>query len=566
MHYFISVFLVFTTSIFACSNVLVTKKASKDGSVIVAHVDDDEVGDQRIVYVPAKDYKKGAKRPVYPHTSVYPRYVGTARGKAYDIKKFQPTKPIGYIDQVEHTYAYFDGNYGIINEHQLCFGEATAASNYSLEPSKDRLFTSDELSRVALERCKKAKEAIILMGELAEKYGYYGWGEILLVGDTEEGWVFEICGTPHGKNALWVAKKVPDGEVFVNANIFRIREVDPNDPDMLFSSNLFEVAKENKWYDPKKEKLDWLKAVTPGEYNHPYYSLRRIWRLQTKVNPSLKVSAWPDDGYTKEYPFSIKAKNKLSVRDVISLFRDHYEGTEFDLTKGIAAGPFGCPNRYTGDYDLLWHQPGKDVKLPLKGAWERPLSVFYCGYVHVSQARGYLPDSIGAITWVGLDTPYTSCFMPFYPAINDLPHPMQKFTPQSFELDEAWWYFNFVANWATLKYNYMKKDIQKLQALLEDKEFATASKIEKQALDLYNKKNLKAMKKLLTDYCNDNTHYVLNRWWILAKYLIAKYIDGYINIPKVAENVGYPRWWRDEVGYQNGPKEYKKSNEKIKMN
>jgi len=542
--------------------VIVTKGASIDDSVIIGHEDDDEIGDNKIVYVPAMDHKKGSKRPVYKHSSVYPRYVGTSRGPAYNIKGYPDTKPLGYIDEVEHTYAYFDANYGVMNEHQLSIGEATCASNYYFEPNKDRIFTSDELSRVALERCKKAKDAVILMGELAEKYGYYGWGEILLIGDTKEAWVFELSCTPHGKSALWVAKKVPDGEVFVNANIYKIREVDPSDPNMLYSSNLFQIAKENNWYDPNKEHLDWLKAVSPGEYDHPYYSLRRVWRLQSRVNPNLNLSPWAENAYTKQYAFSIKPKNKMSVKDVIALFRDHYEGTEFDMTKGLAAGPFGNPSRFTGDYDLQWNLPGKKkMSLPLEGAWERAISDFDAGYVHVKQSRGYLPDPIGGVMWLGLDAPYTTCFMPFYVGINNLPRSIEKFTPQSFELDEAWWHFNFVANWAILKFDYMKKDIQKKQEEIENHEFAMTKKLENKALALY-KKSPRLAKEILTNYCNNNTQFVLHHWWDLARYLIAKYTDGYQNIPKVGQNIGYPKKWRDKVGYQNGPKSYEKPKDK----
>ena len=553
---FVLIIIIFNLG-FSCTNILVTKKASIDGSVIVAHIDDDEVGDNRITYVPAKDNKKGDKRAVFKHTSVYPRYVGTARGPAYNISGYKQTKPIGYVDQVEHTYAYYEANYALMNEHQLSFGEATASANYYYEPSKDRILDSGELARIALERCLKAKDAIILMGKLAEKYGYYGWGEILLVADTEEGWVFEICPTPEGKSALWVAQKVKDGEVFVDANIFKIRDVKKDDPQMLYSTNLFDIAQREKWLDTNGN-LDWLKSVTPGEYNHPYYSLRRIWRLQSKINPSLNLSPWVEGPYTREYPFSIKPSKKLSCNDVINLLRDHYEGTEFDMTKGIAAGSFGDPNRYTGEYDLQYNQPGKKkVSLPLKGAWERPISVFYAGYTHVKQSREYLPDEIGGVCWIGFDACYTNCFMPFYPGCGGLPESIEYYTPGDFNVKQAWWAFNFVANWATIKYDYMKKDIQNKQQIIEKKEFSDQKKIESEALKLYKKDKEKA-KEFLKNYCFNNCNNVLDQWWDLAKFLIVKYTDGYINIPKIAENVGYPQWWRNDVGYSKGPISYKK--------
>ena len=547
-------FIFYLIPIFSCTTLVVTKGATTDGSVIVAHSDDDELGDQRIIYVPAKDHKKGSKRAIYPYIETYPRYVGKARGPEYDIKEYPPTKPTGYIDQIEHTYSYFDANYGIINEHQLAIGEATDISYYSYKPNKDMILEISELSRIALERCKKAKEAILTIGELAEKYGYYDDAETLIFADPEEAWVFEISASPYKKGALWVAKKVPDGEVFVAANELRIRDVDPKDPDMLYSKDLFKIAEEQKWWDPqKKEKFDWLKSISPGEYNHPYYSLRRVWRLQTKINPNLKLSPWVEDAYTREYPFSIKPTKKLSVYDVMQLFRDHYEGTEFDLTKGLAAGPFGCPQRYVGPYDLT--QNIKDKKF--EGAWERPISMFYCGYVYINHLRGWLPDPIGGVSWIGLNNPYTTCFVPFYIGINDLPISYQTGSPYHFSHDTAWWAYNFIANLSTLKYSYMKEDIQKMQKEIETNEVSKQSEIEKKALNLY-KQNTRLSKEFLTEYCLNNADAVLKKWWQLSYFLIEKYSDGYLNKPKMSQEIGYPAWWRDKVGYKNGPTTYKK--------
>ena len=547
-----------------CTTMLITKNATADGSILVAHSDDDEVGDQRIIYVPAMDHPKGSKRPVYPDgNATYPRYVGKSRGPGYDIPDYPPTQPIGYIDQVPHTYAFFDANYGIINEHQLALGECTNAANVDTTlttDTKDRLFCIGELSRIALERCKKAREAIALIGELADEYGYNGWGETLLIADTEEGWVFEICNPPNGRGAIWVAKKVPDGEVFVAANEFRIREVMQDDPNIMYSKQLFPIAKKQGWWDPKSKKpLDWLTSVSPGEYNHPYYCLRRVWRAFSRIAPSLNLSPWVEDGYTRDYPFSIEPDKKLNVQDVMALYRDYYQGTEFDLTKGLAAGPFGCANRFFGPYDTTWNNhPGKKNS-KLEGAWERPISVYYCGYVYVNQIRDHLPDPIGGVCWLGLDQPYTNCFVPYYIGVSDLPKPLQITNSYDFSFDGAWWIFNFVSNWSSQKFDFMIKDIQALQTKLEEEEFRNQANIEHNALKLYqNGKDLKRVKEYLTQYCKQNAHEVFSQWAGLSKYLVEKYTDGYINRPKIGQAVGYPKWWREAVGYQNGPKSYKK--------
>ncbi|MFQ5953061.1 MAG: dipeptidase [Candidatus Omnitrophota bacterium] len=559
---FLGFFTIFTSGAFACTTILVTKGASADGSVIVSHSDDDELQDQRIIYVPAADHKPGSKRPVYYDPCSFGganiRYVGTSRGPGYDTPGLPKTEPLGYIDQVPHTYAYFDANYGIMNEHQLMIGECTDGAKIELKPEKGkRIFYSAELSRVALERCTKARDAVKLMGELIDKYGYYGTGETLLIGDTEEGWVMEMaCGTLDGKAGLWVAKKVPDGEFFAAANEFRIREVDPDDPDMMFSKNLFEVAKKRKWWNPKDGKLDWLRTVSNGEYNHPYYSLRRVWSIFRRVKPSANFSPWVEDGFTREYPFSIKPDKKLSVHDVMQLHRDHYEGTQFDLTKGLASGPFGCPYRYIGTYDGAQNNVNRDRKA--WGAWERPISVFYAGYLYVNQARGWLPDPIGGVCWFGPDKPYLTCFVPFYAGVTDLPRSYQTGNTSKFDINVAWWAFNSVAQKAAEKFSYIKKDILAKQSEIESKEFAMQAGIDKAALELYGKDPALA-KEFLTNYSINNANSVVKQWWQLYDKLMQKYTDGYVNDPKIGEEVGYPIEWLKAVGYEQGPISYKKT-------
>jgi len=551
-----SLVLLSFCSAFACTTMLVGKDATADGSIIVAHADDDELGDQRVMYVPAANHKPGAKRAVYPFKPTYPRYAGKDRGPNYVLKNYPDTKPLGYIDQVPHTYAYFDGNYAIMNEKRLIIGECTDAANLNLEGKPgERIVDISALSRIACERTDNARDAIKLMGELGVKFGYYGWGETLLVADAKEGWVFEMCGSPDKKSALWVAKRVPDDQFFVAANEFRIREIDSNDPDIMHSPDLFEITKKAGWWDGKVS-FDWLRVVSPGEYNHPYYSLRRVWRVFDRVAPSLKLSPWVEDGYTKAYPFSVKPEKKLNVRDVIALYRDHYEGTEFDMTKGLSAGPYGSPDRYIGPYDGP-QNTNAPIDPKMWGAWERPVSIFYGGFSYVTQSRAWLPPEIGTVTWVGLDNPNGTVYVPFYAGVTDLPKSFQTGTTGKYDRKTAWWAFNFVDNWADLKYDYMIKDIRKKQKEIEDREFAEQAKVEKMALDFY-KKDRKFARKYLTDYCEKNANNIVAEWWGLADMLIAKYSDGYVNIPKIATEVGYPKWWRKKVGYEEGPITYER--------
>lgn len=552
----------------ACTTIIVTKGASSDGSVFVAHSDDSEMFDNRLIYVPAADHKPGSMRPVYfdacsigniggYNSCTYRRYVGESRGPGYINPMFPKSIPIGEIPQVEHTYAYFDANYGIMNEHQLMFGECTDGSlTDNTKPGPSRLFYSAELSRVALERCKTAREAVKLIGHLIDTYGFYGTGETLPVADPNEGWVIEMVPGPRGCKGLWVAKKVPDGEIFVAANEFRIRDVEPDDPDMMHSKNLFQVAEKQGWWKPSRGKLDWLKTVSLGEYNHPYYSLRRVWRLFDRIAPSKKFSPWVKDGYTRAYPFSVKPDKKMSVRDVMMLYRDHYEGTPFDLTKGPAAGPFGCPYRYAGPYDASGDVSNPKVKR--KGAWERPLSIFRCGYSFVCQGRSRYPDHVGGILWFGEAAPAETCYVPFFVGVNSLPEKYTTHDIKRFSTDSAWWVFNFVKNFAAVKYSYIIKDINKMQDAIEHAEIRAITKASDKAAKLYAESPLEA-RKYLTRFSSALANDVVSEWWELATRLIAKYSDGYVNTPdKLATEVGYPEKWLSRTLWKEGPVSYAK--------
>jgi dipeptidase len=518
----------------ACTTIAVTKGASVDGSTSVTHSCDSGDCDFRLIYVPAMDHAPGSRRNVYPYVEPFPRYNGKDFGPNYDLPGYPLTEALGSIEQVPHTYAYFMGSYGIMNEHQLSIGECTCSAKVYAQPKAgERIFDISSLSMVALERCTTAREAIKLMGELGVRYGYYGWGETLTIADTKEVWVFEMCGDPSGKSALWAARKVPDGEIFVEANEFRIRELPENDPNVMFSPNLKEITKTAGWWDGKGD-FDWLRTVSTGEYTHPYYSLRRVWRIMDRLAPSLKLSAWVEDGFTKAYPFSVKPEKKVTIADVIDLYRDWYQDTEFDLSKGIAAGPFGNINRYSGSSKLV------------KGDWERAISIFRASYTFVTQSRDYLPDPIGAVLWYGADCAHSTAFVPFYCGMSDLPKSYQIGNQKELDRNAAWWAFNYVSNLADLKFNYMIKDIQAKQREVEGKEFIMQPIIEQTALELYKKDPAQAIS-FLTQYCSDNADSVYKQWWDLADYLMVKYQDGYVNIPNVATSVGYPDWWLKAV-------------------
>ncbi|MFC2169863.1 dipeptidase [Acidobacteriota bacterium] len=500
-----------------CTSVLVSKSASVDGSVMTTHSCDGGY-EFRLRVIPGKDHKPGEKRPVY-------------RGGGRGAEKKQPFKT-GEIPEVNQTYSRFDIAYPFMNEKQLAIGETTFGGRDELRNSEETLDIMT-LERIALERASTAREAIKIMGELVEKYGYSDGGECLTLADKKEAWVFEIMGAgPLKIGAVWAAKRVPEGEVFVSANRSRIGEINLEDKEnFMASKNVLSLAEKKGWHDPKSDQ--------PFRFNEAYApSLsmgcrRREWRVLNTLAPQLKLDPW-----AKEYPFSVKPEKKVSPQDLIAFHRDYYQGTEFDMTKGPAAGPFDNPNRFS--------TPAR----PPEGfmGWERSISIFRCSYCIVTQSRDWLPDWIGCLAWFAEDDPKTSCFVPFYCGITTVPESYQIGRRDEFNRTSAWWAFDFVSNWSNLKFSYMLEDIKKAYTGFEKTFFENQAAIETEAKTLHEA-NPEACREFLTKYSNETAQHVVDEWWALADKLIVKYNDGYINAGSQTTSPGYPQEWLDAVGY-----------------
>jgi dipeptidase len=397
----------------------------------------------------------------------------------------------------------------------------------------------------ALQRAKTAREAVKVMGELAEKYGYGDGGETLVVVDGSEVWVFDIVGagplwTPDsGKpGAVWAAARVPDDHVYASANRSRIGKLNLDDPDnYMASSNVVSFAEEMGLYDKAKDGdfLFW-KAYNPDPYGGPYYQRRREWRALSLMAPSLNLDPYLDP-VNEQYPFSVKPDKKIAVQDLMAINRDRYEGTIFDLTKGLAAGPFACPNRYSTPGDVR-PENAKDTD------WERAISMFRCSYSFVGQARASLPPAIGGVLWFGEDAPHSTCYVPIYSGVTEMPKPYSSGSRSYYDKESAWWAFNFVSNFADLKFSYMIQDIEAVQEELEGQFFAMQPGIEAAALKLYDEDPEKA-KAFLTNYTKNMAMLALARWRTLADELIYKYNDGYVD----GKSVGYPTEWLEAVEF-----------------
>jgi dipeptidase len=284
-----------------------------------------------------------------------------------------------------------------------------------------------------------------------------------------------------------------------------------------------------------------------------------------RVNPDLALSPWvtkgfkdiKDGSYAMDYPFSIKPKAPLTLQEVFSLYRDHYEGTQFDLTQGVAAGPYGDPSRFIGPYD--GNQNNITADQHTYGAWERPISVFYQGYTYVNQLRPKtpeIPEATRGLCWFGPDVSYTTCFVPFAAQALELPVSYQTGDPQIFDRGSAWWAFDFVANWVRLNYQRMTKvDILPLQQQIEAAEFP---EMIHRWDELCRGKSGPKVRELVAELGAKNANAVIKQWRDLGDMLIAKYSDGYCNLPDQdeAQNIGYSSKWLALTNYQDGPLSY----------
>jgi dipeptidase len=501
--------------VFGCTNILVTKGASADGSVIISYSVDGEFL-PILRYTPAADHVPGD--------------FFEAKGRDGVVR--------ARIPQPAHTY----GTLGIMNEHQLAIGETTFDGRLELQNKKGGI-NYWTLMQLALQRARTAREAIKVMTDLVEEYGYASTGESFSIGDPNEAWILEMIGPGDGgRGAIWVAVKVPDGYISAHANRSRIGTFPLHDPEnCLYSPNVISFAEHKGYYNPKTDGpfrfCDVYCPATPQELR---YTETRVWSIFRRAAPSLEIAVDYSRGTpgAKPYPLWIRADRKLSVQDVMSLMRDHYEGTPLDMTKGVDAGPFGSPMRVR---PMTFQVGGVTY------SWERPISTQQTGCSFVANSRSFLPDVVGGVLWYGEDDTYTSCYFPLYAGITAVPPSYGVGSLQKFSWDSAWWVFNLVANYAQLKFSYMVKDIQAVQQELEGNFFALQPAIEKTALEMM-KADPDRARRFLTDYCVSAGEAVMRRWKELAEVLFTKYNDGYVQDANGRpQELGYPQAWLQDV-------------------
>mmetsp|Transcript_701 Transcript_701/g.873 ORF Transcript_701/g.873 Transcript_701/m.873 type:complete len:434 (-) Transcript_701:122-1423(-) len=393
-----------------------------------------------------------------------------------------------------------------------------------------------------MERATTAREAVELMGSLAEQYGFYGAGEFegtaesLAVSDTEEAWIFHILPDPTGQSAIWAAQRIPSHGFAVLANMFVIREVNPDDDDNFrMSDSVHTVAQEYGWWDSSEGRLlDFTKIYSDGEYAHKYYSGRRMWGAYHLAAPSLQLpSDYSDLQSDPVYPVYVTPDERLSVQDLMRFHRYTYEGTPFALGgASIAAGPFGSPDRWKAN-------PNKSTVVA--GNWERPIGLYRTSDTYIVQSSSI--NSEDAILWFGPASPLGTVFTPFVVRMPEIPASYSRYTQATLtRRKSAFWAACVVANVANLKYNYMIRDIQQLQQTLESN---AVQELQQQQQPQPQTTSL--------DYFYQTAEQNMQALWDLSDHLLFKYASGFVNEPELSQMVGYPDWWLEQVGYSDGP-------------
>ena len=541
-----------------CTVIIVGKDASVDGSVMSTHTCDCGICDWTFRFVPAADHKSGSVRKIY-HIS---QYVTWPPSKGLKWEKCKDDYTGTDIPQVLHTCAYIHGMFGYMNENQVAIGESTIGCRSKLRnTTPSALIDLTTLTQLGMERAKTARDAIKIMGSLAEKYGYgfNDGGEMLAVSDPKEVWIFEIMPvgplwTPKSDKpgALWCAQRVPDDHVSVCPNESRIGEIDLENPDyFMASANVISLAVKHNYYDPESgEPFSWKKAYSPSSTSASLSggSRARMWRFFDLAAPSKNFSP---DTLNMEFPFSVKPDKKLSVKDVMNLTRDKYQGTEFDPGEGLRGGPFSNPNYHPRPVKV----EGETYNTP------RTIGVNRAEYTTITQVRDWLPNPIGGILWLSFGAQDTACYMPLYIGITEIPMSFQVGDHWEFNRKSARWAFDYVDFHTQVAYSHAIQDVKKALEKWESRTIERIPAIDTLAFDLYKKDPAKAVE-FLTDFSNSHANSVVNAWWKLGDDLLVKYrgLSIYNKMTRKKANLPYPEWWLKEmIRFHNlKPREKKK--------
>ena len=547
--------LVITLAVFnnsqACTNFLITKGASVDGSTFISYCADSHIRYGELYYTPAADWPEGSMRVCYDRGTNAPR---------------------GSVPQPPHTFQVV----GYINENQVALGETTFGGRPELV-DPNGIVDYGSLMFIALERSTSAREAIKIMADLVEEYGYGSDGESFSISDPNEVWYMELIGKGQEKGAVWVAIRIPDGYVSGHANAARIttftlrngktsitdkdwkKLYDPK-VEVIYKHDIIDFARSKGYFNGKDKDFDFSAAYAPVDFSAARICDLRVWTMFNKVCDGMD-EYWDyvtGKDLTHRMPLYVKPNRKISLSDMMAFQRDHFQGTELDKTLDPGAGPFGSPFRFN---PLYWTYDGKSYFN------ERSIEVVQTGFSFIAQCRNWLPNAIGGIIWFGVDDTNSTVYTPFYCSITEVPIEYRVGNGDMLTYSEtaAFWVFNRLAHFKYLYYNRVIGDIQKLQNELESGYQQVAAISDTKALEIYYDDPQEAIRRL-TDFSNWAGHYTVEKWRDLSNYLLVKYLDS--NVKQVDEEghflrnpygyplkpsqPGYPDSWKKQVIEETG--------------
>ena len=489
--------LLASSGAFACSNLIVGKKASVDGSVMVSYNADDYGMFGHLCHYPAGTHPKGSMRQIYDWDS------GVYHGE---------------IEEAPVTYNVI----GNINEFQLSIGETTYGGREEMVDSTG-ILDYGSLIYVTLQRAKTAREAISVMTSLVEKYGYNSEGETFSICDPNEAWIMEMQGTGAGsKGVVWVAMRIPDDAICAHANQSRIGKFNMKDKkNVLYSKNVISYARKMGWFNGKDSDFSWKNTYAFPDFSGRRFCDARVWSFFNHYADDFdRYLPWAlgKDKNAEDMPLWIVPNRKLSVADVENGMRDHYEGTALALdTTSIGGGVYEMPYRPT---PLTFTVDGKQYFN------ERPISTQQTAFTFVSQLRSWLPREIGGVLWFGNDDANMVAYTPVYCGNTVQPacYNTKGADAVTFSSDNAFWLCNMVSNMVYPRYSQLFPELKAVRDSLETSYFANQTSIEKQAADLYQTDKAAALK-LLNNYSNTKADEMLASWKRLATRIIVKYND-----------------------------------------
>lgn len=489
--------LLASSGAFACSNLIVGKKASVDGSVMVSYNADDYGMFGYLCHYPAGTHHKGTMRAIYDWDS------GVYHGE---------------IEEAPVTYNVI----GNINEFQLSIGETTYGGREEMVDSTG-ILDYGSLIYVTLQRAKTAREAISVMTSLVEKYGYNSEGETFSICDPNEAWIMEMQGTGAGsKGVVWVALRIPDDAICAHANQSRIGKFNMKDKkNVLYSKNVISYARKMGWFNGKDSEFSWKNTYAFPDFSGRRFCDARVWSFFNHYADDFdRYLPWAlgKDKDAEDMPLWIVPNRKLSVADVENGMRDHYEGTALALdTTSIGGGIYEMPYRPT---PLTFTVDGKQYFN------ERPISTQQTAFTFVSQLRSWLPREIGGVLWFGNDDANMVAYTPVYCGNTVQPacYNTKGADAVTFSSDNAFWLCNMVSNMVYPRYSQLFPELKAVRDSLETSYFANQTSIEKQAADLYQTDKAAALK-LLNNYSNAKADEMLANWKRLATRIIVKYND-----------------------------------------